>query len=190
MCDGLRSGVCSSSSSDPGGECLPGHHVPLRGSGDARVPQLHPQLHDSPGVPHRGLGAPHPAHRRQRGRRRRRPHQAQLCGPAPFSGLTQSEQQQRAGEDPPTAPRSPAPFLLLLRPLPLPREPPPQSGDLPLRSQLRPHGGGVSDDNAEPANRNAPSAFGLFPLEDSKLCLFLPLLGVCSGVFCVSVYFD
>ncbi|KAK0153456.1 Plasma membrane calcium-transporting ATPase 1 [Merluccius polli] len=35
---------------DPGGKCLPGHHVSLRGPGDPGVSELHPQLHDPPGV--------------------------------------------------------------------------------------------------------------------------------------------
>jgi len=58
-------------SSDPSGERLQGQRVPLRGPGDARVAQLHPQLHEPPRVPHRGLG-PRDRRGRLRGRRPRR----------------------------------------------------------------------------------------------------------------------
>uniref|UniRef100_A0A4W5NXQ1 Calcium-transporting ATPase n=1 Tax=Hucho hucho TaxID=62062 RepID=A0A4W5NXQ1_9TELE len=59
--------LSSQSSLNPRSECLPRHYVPLRGPGDPGVPQLHPQLHDNPGVQDRRLRATDPTHRRHRG---------------------------------------------------------------------------------------------------------------------------
>ncbi|XP_061677752.1 plasma membrane calcium-transporting ATPase 2-like isoform X2 [Syngnathoides biaculeatus] len=92
----LVPGPAAHSDADPRGERLPRQRVPLREPGDPRVSQLHPQLHEPPRVPHRRLGASHPAHRRAGGRRRRA-HQAQLrAGP----------QQHRPGAPPGAAPAS------------------------------------------------------------------------------------
>lgn len=66
--------------SDPGGECIPQLHLPLWGTGEARVANIHPQLHDPPWISDWGLWAPYSPHRWHR-RGGRRSHQAQLCQP-------------------------------------------------------------------------------------------------------------